>query len=263
MWMLVSAVATASLLGSTHCVGMCGPLALWAAGTTDASRSQVVLNTMLYHLGRLVTYAAVGCLAGMIGGLVEVGGNSIGLRMAAARLVGIAMILIGLWRLANLFWPSLAGPTKPIAQEPSWISKQLVRLRPQISRMPVALRATSVGLLTALLPCGWLYLFAFVAAGTADLISGAMVMAAFWIGTLPLLTGLIASASFLKQRFRTAIPAIASLLLIVTGYYTATNNAFANTESFRMLEASAKTDTALLQSEPLPCCRSVDDRANP
>ncbi|MEL6106783.1 MAG: sulfite exporter TauE/SafE family protein [Planctomycetota bacterium] len=70
MSMLFSAIVLASVLGSTHCVGMCGPLALWASGALDQSRQKVLANTSLYHLGRLFTYAMMGLLAGGIGELV-------------------------------------------------------------------------------------------------------------------------------------------------------------------------------------------------
>ncbi|MEO8268710.1 MAG: sulfite exporter TauE/SafE family protein, partial [Aureliella sp.] len=75
MWILVSAVVTSSLLGSMHCVGMCGPLAIWASGAGDRiSTHQMTVATTLYHLGRLLTYALVGMLAGAAGQLVDMGG---------------------------------------------------------------------------------------------------------------------------------------------------------------------------------------------
>ena len=62
---LATAVVTASLLGSMHCVGMCGPLAIWASGGGDqVSRGTLLTSTSLYHAGRLTTYTLAGCIAG-------------------------------------------------------------------------------------------------------------------------------------------------------------------------------------------------------
>ena len=74
MWLLISAVVTASLLGSMHCVGMCGPLAIWASGAGEGRRGrQLAVATTLYHLGRLMTYALAGLIAGGAGQLVDLG----------------------------------------------------------------------------------------------------------------------------------------------------------------------------------------------
>lgn len=251
MWLLGSAIVMASLLGSTHCVGMCGPLALWASGTTEASRSRVALNTSLYHLGRLLAYCVVGCLAGVIGELVDLGGETIGLRMAAARLVGGAMIVLGLSRVISMLW---SKPANFKTTKASVIGKLLATMRPYVFRLPLAGRAAATGLLTAFLPCGWLYLFAFVAAGTASPLSGAFVMIAFWIGTLPLLVGFVASATMLKERYRKAVPVVAAALLVVTGYYTATSDAFASTDALSALKTAAENDVANLHDTALPCC---------
>ena len=140
MWLLISAVATASLLGSTHCIGMCGPIALWAAGTTEVSQSRVAMNSTLYHLGRLIAYAAMGCLAGGIGELIDIGGDSIGLRMAAARVVGTAMVAFGMWRLARLVWPKSA--TGRIVK-PSLVGRLLARMRPFVFQLPISARASN------------------------------------------------------------------------------------------------------------------------
>ena len=68
---LIGAVISASLLGSMHCVGMCGPLAMWASGAGE-SGSKLAFNSSLYHLGRMLTYALVGLVAGLLGQLTDV-----------------------------------------------------------------------------------------------------------------------------------------------------------------------------------------------
>src|SRR6056297_781995 len=98
--MLAGAVLTASLLGSMHCVGMCGPLAIWASGAGDkVGPKTLAASTSLYHFGRLTTYALAGAIAGLLGSLVDIGGGVLGIQVAAARLVGTVMVAMGVFKL--------------------------------------------------------------------------------------------------------------------------------------------------------------------
>lgn len=277
MWVLVTAIVTASLLGSMHCVGMCGPLAVWASGASEkAPRGRVIASTSLYHVGRLVTYMIAGLIAGGIGSLVEIGGQTLGFQLMAARIVGTAMILIGVWKLASLWVPQRRKEVS--APRPSRIGGMLVKLRPMIFSLPPSGRALATGLLTTLLPCGWLYLFALVAAGTGDPMTGAIVMAAFWVGTVPALTALIAGTQTLSRKFVQFIPTATAVLLIVTGGVTASGRGFANLSSMSEMEGVAKiTDNAnggqsttgaalmgdridALVETPLPCCACLGEK---
>ena len=97
MWLLLSAVISASLMGSLHCVGMCGPLALWAAGADRSSAGRAMITpSLLYHLGRLLTYGLAGAAAGFFGQLLDWSGQAMGLQLVAARLAGGLMISCGL-----------------------------------------------------------------------------------------------------------------------------------------------------------------------
>ncbi|MCC9641485.1 sulfite exporter TauE/SafE family protein [Rhodopirellula sp. JC740] len=261
MWMLAGAVLTASLLGSMHCVGMCGPLAIWASGAGEKhSKSRVAMSTSLYHLGRLTTYVMAGLIAGTIGSLVEIGGQTLGVQLAAARLVGTIMMALGLWKLYQIM---TAHRRQITGVAPSRMGGLLVRLRPAIFRLPASGRALAVGMLTTLLPCGWLYLFALVAAGTGQTLHGGVVMAAFWLGTVPALTALIAGTQSLSKRFTRLIPAATAATLILTGGYTASGRGFADLSSLSDIKASVdltgnsnnSAETMQdLTSTPLPCC---------
>ncbi|WP_404309267.1 sulfite exporter TauE/SafE family protein [Neorhodopirellula lusitana] len=254
MWILISAVVTASLLGSMHCVGMCGPLAIFASGAGEkAPRRQVVLSTSLYHLGRLLTYTLAGLIAGTLGSLVDVGGQTLGFQLAAARLVGTVMIAIGLWKLVSMWLPRSAATSGPT---PSRIGGLLVKLRPIVFGLPPSGRAFATGLLTTLLPCGWLYLFALVAAGTGNPVSGGITMAAFWVGTVPALTALIAGTQTLSHKFVQVVPTAAALLLIVTGGITASGRGFAEISSLSEIAppVSISTEPAPEDSTPVCCC---------
>lgn len=247
MWIIISAIVTASLLGSMHCVGMCGPLAIWASGAGDRiSGKQMALATTLYHFGRLQTYALAGLLAGAAGHLLDIGGQTLGVQLLAARIVGGLMIVFGFLRLSQLLRArGMSNKTIALtAPRPSLITGLLLKLRPYVFRLPVATRGLATGLLTALLPCGWLYLFALVAAGTGSPVMGSIVMIAFWVGTVPALVGLVSGTQVLAQRFRQVIPVGAAVLLIVGGCYTASGRGFARLNSLSDIRLSGTTEFA-------------------
>ncbi|HBJ38043.1 MAG TPA: sulfite exporter TauE/SafE family protein [Planctomycetaceae bacterium] len=275
-----AAILVTSLLGSMHCVGMCGPMALWASGVggTNASRRDVMFRLAGYHFGRLITFAFAGIAAGWIGGLMTTGGDWMGWQQTAARIGGSAMVGLGVWKLLNWLRPinepqSVSGRDSGNASRPNlgqrfslWVSSRISRLRPMIVRLPINLRAVAIGLITTWLPCGWLYLFILVAASTGNVGVALLVMFAFWIGTLPALTALVAGAVGVSPRFRPAMPLLVAGVLIITGIYTASGRAA--TDLLPLGEAArryADDDSSLthpgwmriltgLSSEPLPCC---------
>jgi len=263
---LAGAILVASLLGSMHCVGMCGPMALWAGGVGQAgvNRGGAWARLTAYHGGRAVTFLAAGLAAGWFGGLVTAGGDWLGWQQSAARLAGAAMIGMGVWRLLNWLRPSVwqdhqtsdpaaagqvaaspASRPKFASQSgfapypgPAWnrrwslaVSAQLARLRPTITRLPGLSRAFAIGLVTTWLPCGWLYLFVLVAAATASPLTAVLVMTAFWLGTLPALTALVGGAIGtvgVAPRLRSAMPLLIAVVLLVSGSYTISGRAAAD-----------------------------------
>jgi uncharacterized protein len=279
MWILMGAVLSASLVGSLHCVGMCGPLAIWASGAGERQRTaQMAWAVSLYHVGRLLTYALAGLLAGGVGQLADWGGQTLGIQLFAARVVGVLMIIIGGFKLGDfLLQRRLAARSIPSASRASlgsWITQSLVKLRPYVFRLPVPARGLVTGLLTALLPCGWLYLFALLAAGTGSPLTGMLVMMAFWLGTVPALVALVSGLQFMRGRVRQWIPAGAALLLIAAGLTTASGRGFANLRSLNELHVPVLSPPNLVEARqsvmetpevlarrvgdlvktPLPCC---------
>lgn len=255
MFALGMAVVVASLLGSLHCVGMCGPLAIWA--TSEGTKPITLVS---YHLGRLTTYLSAGLMAGLLGSALSIGGDVAGLQSLAAMIAGGVLVSIGLIRMARML-PVFRRPVVGIPK-PSRVAGWLHDAKPLLaSRGPLG-RSYLAGLLTTWLPCGWLYLFVLIAGGTGGVISAIAVMLAFWIGTLPALTGLVLGAGSLMKRSTTVMPIAASLLLIATGLYTATGRASADLTSIVAPQTSGDLEpTSLMisvQDEPLPCCLESD-----
>jgi sulfite exporter TauE/SafE len=82
------------------------------------------------------------------------------------------------------------------------------------------MRAWLTGVLTGLLPCGWLWAFVVMAAGTGSLAGGGLVMLAFWLGTVPAMVGLLTFAGPTLARIRARLPALTAIALIVMGLGT-------------------------------------------
>jgi uncharacterized protein len=188
------------LVGSLHCAGMCGPLALAlppAGNTTPA----YVLGRVAYNLGRVVTYCALGLVFGLVGAALWLAGIQ--------RWVSIAL---GVALLLGLF-----------------VSRRLVRWNPVVlivdqlkSSMSGLLRRRSLGslavlgLLNGLLPCGLVYAACAGATATGGVLAGAQYMAAFGAGTVPMMLALSLSGKLVpvswRLQLRKAIPVCLFLL---------------------------------------------------
>jgi sulfite exporter TauE/SafE len=210
---LTLAVLGATLLGSPHCAGMCGGFACFVSGEEHGARRFVAQGA--YNLGRLVSYAALGLAAGGVGRGIEQIGAAAGVSRAAPIAAGVLLVV---WGGANLLRALGVGAGRPHASTPA--GALLARIVRRLGGWPAALRAGTIGLVTTLIPCGFLYGFVGVAAGTGSPLAGAAVMATFWAGTLPVMAsvGLVAQRAF--GAFRQRLPVVTAALLIVFGLLT-------------------------------------------
>jgi sulfite exporter TauE/SafE len=200
---LLLPVIAASVAGSVHCAAMCGPLmALYQDG---APRWRLHL---VHAAGRGAAYVTLGLLAGLVGGAVDLAGHALAVQRVAWLLGAAAVIGVGGFGLATalgLRAGELSGSRT--------FRQGLVRIR----RKKPALRAALVGLLSAALPCGWLWAFVALAAAAASPAGGAAVMLAFWLGTLPMMLGLATLLAPVLRRLRERMPVISSIVLIGLG----------------------------------------------
>lgn len=260
MWVLLGTVFVASLLGSLHCVGMCGPFAVLASAT-DEKRKSALLPATAYSFGRLITYAMVGAIFGSMGMALSEGTSYFGgadlesVQQKATWIAGGLMILIGVIALARQFGIQITLPNfigkrvQPILQN----GYQRVRKLPRVRR------AFLIGTLTCLMPCGWLYTFAIVAAGTSSPLLGAAVMVTFWSGTVPIMTLLMMGFGKLGPAIQQKIPMAMALTVILVGCFTIAFRAPAaigsdrvavegNSELIQQVQAADHTE--------MPCCAS-------
>jgi len=220
-------VFLASLLGSLHCVGMCGPLVALCTAMPggEPRRGRGTALHAAHALGRLTGYAAIGALAGAAGSAIDLAGTQAGIARAAAIGAGFVVVLAGVHGLlaaAGVRTLPLGGAAGRVTR---WIAPAIAALRAQ----PPVPRAALVGLLSAGLPCGWLWAFVVVAAGTANAAAGAWTMIAFWAGTVPALWGAGVAARWLSAPLRRRVPAACAVLLVVLGLVTVLGRAGAPT----------------------------------
>ena len=240
-------VAAASLLGSIHCAAMCGGFAAIAGdGATGKARW---LSQCSYHAGRLLSYSALGAFAGWLGHAVDLAGSAAGVGRGAALVCGSVMIAWGMGALLE---------TQGVRVFPKrWaLPRQIGQALASLRRLPASGRGLLLGLATTLLPCGWLYAFAVSAAGTASPVHGALLMAAFWSGSLPLMLGLSVALSSLVRRLRRYVPLLSAAVIFGVGLFTVT--ARANLPAFAAAAVSHCHGThpaALPRAADCPCHR--------
>lgn len=212
---LAGSVFVAGLLGSAHCAGMCGSFACLASGG-DASRGPHALrSSAAYNGGRLLSYVLLGAIAGAAGAGLDRAGSVAGLARPAAVIAGVLLIL---WGTASLL--SALGVRVPMLEIPPALASRIARAVRAVQDRPPMIRALSVGALSAALPCGWLYAFVATSAAAGSAVGGALVMAAFWAGTVPMMAAVGLGAQRLLGPFRRRLPVVTASVLVILGVLT-------------------------------------------
>jgi hypothetical protein len=193
------------LVGSIHCVGMCGGI----AGALCMGGKERVMP--FYHLGRIITYSLLGLAVGLLGHFVTQSATLITAQRALSLLAGVVMVYFGL---------QMGGWVKE-----RWGPLSSVRLPAKLLRQAADGKTFSapllVGLFNGLLPCGMVYAALALALKESNPTGSTAVMAAFGLGTLPAFTFFTS----LLQRFSPGAKGkwlkAAALLLILFGLFTA------------------------------------------
>lgn len=211
--LLVVSALLMGVLGSAHCVVMCGGvvgMTCTAIPLQQRGRPASQLPLLLaYNAGRIASYAAAGAAAGALGatiasfGLVEA--SQLGLRLAA----GALMIAVGF---------HVAGPGRALrwierAGAPLW--RRVAPLAKRLVPVTTPLRAMGLGLLWGWLPCGLVYAALGGAVTSGSAAGGAATMAAFGLGTLPMLLAMGSAAALVARVARTGWVRLAAGVALV------------------------------------------------
>lgn len=193
------------LLGSFHCVGMCGPIA-FLLPLDRKSEGKRMLQLASYHIGRLSTYGLIGALFGLIGRSL----NLFAVQQQVSIGIGVLMILVVLIpaRLFNRY-----NFSKPMY---SLVGKLKSSMGNQLKDKSAKTFVT-MGLLNGLLPCGLVYMAVFGTLASGNAIQGAWYMVFFGLGTVPLMTAAIYLGNFLKTSVKQKVMKLIPVFVIVIG----------------------------------------------
>lgn len=192
-------------LGSLHCVGMCGPLAL-SLPIGLGSTATFVLGRALYNLGRVATYAVMGILAGLIGERIVFYGFQQTVSIASgALLIGAYAFpaLVGRYLTRLSFLDAMAGRVQ------RGFAHLLVR-----RSVPTMFL---IGLVNGLLPCGLVYVALAGSALTGDPVQGGLYAAAFGLGTFPMMFVVSALGRKVSPGVRQRIAKVVPVFMVLLG----------------------------------------------
>jgi len=197
----------AGLVGSVHCLGMCGGFAIAAGSAGNFKRA--VKQQAGYHAGKTTTYALLGAVAGTAGGLFSTLMSS---QQILALLAGGLLVVFGLGLLGWL--PILDRLVRGVSFAP------LIRLLRSFLPPSSTRTAFGLGLFNGLLPCGLVYAVVIAAAGTGSALRGALFMSVFGLGTVPALLALGLAGRAIAPAVIRRVSRAGGVLVIALGLLT-------------------------------------------
>ncbi len=199
---MLSALAL-GFLGSFHCIGMCGPIVL-ALPNHYQHKYVKIYSSLLYNIGRVITYGFLGLIFGLLGEGIYLGG----LQQAVSIITGSIIILV------VLFPYLLPSKMKQFSfMNYSFFKSAFSKLFKSESYSAYLF----LGLINGLLPCGFVYIALSGALLMGDTLQGSMFMMLFGIGTIPAMFTLSMAGSFVSLNFRNKIKKSIPYLSVVVG----------------------------------------------
>lgn len=202
------------LLGSSHCLVMCGGIStMLTTAIANNSQHKKVSIVFCYNLGRIASYSLIGALVAFTGSMAA---KSIGLPIIVLKTIaGVFLILLGLYLGQWLMWLS------QIEQLGKGIWRYLSPKTKQFIPIKNSQNAFALGAIWGWLPCGLVYSTLTWALASANVINGALIMFFFGLGTLPaLLTISIGVVNVKSLLSNTLFRKIAAILVIFYGTYS-------------------------------------------
>jgi sulfite exporter TauE/SafE/copper chaperone CopZ/plastocyanin domain-containing protein len=195
------------LITSVHCIAMCGGINLSQCipqSAVDGGQKRTAMRPgLLYNLGRVISYTAVGAIVGALGAVISFSGTFKGIIQLLA---GVFMVIMGLNMLGVFPWLRRLSPRMPK------IFARKIRSEKAESKSPLY-----VGLLNGLMPCGPLQAMQLYALSTGSPFRGALSMLVFSLGTVPLMFALGALSSILSRKFTRRVMTAGAVLVVVLG----------------------------------------------
>lgn len=199
------AALTLGLIGSFHCIGMCGPIAI-ALPLPQKNWASKILGASLYNIGRALTYG----LMGVVFGLVGKGFKLAGLQQWVSIIMGAIMIL-------SVLFPVLF---RNKAKLDGFVNRLVSRLKNYFGVLFQKRTFYSlflIGLLNGFLPCGLVYMAIAGAVATGDITNGALYMVVFGLGTLPVMLSVSLAGNLISGSFRNKIRKFIPVFIVLIG----------------------------------------------
>jgi uncharacterized protein len=193
------------LVGSLHCAGMCGPIAI-ALPLSNQSWFARISGGLLYNFGRTITYGIMGAVFGLAGLGLAMGG----LQQWVSIIIGIIMILAVLVPRLGAAGKKLAGFTDSFT---GGIKKPFIRLFRQRTYGSLFI----IGILNGFLPCGLVYIALAGAIVTSHAYEGALYMVLFGIGTIPMLLAISLAGNILSRNIRQKLTRVIPIFIVLLG----------------------------------------------
>lgn len=199
---VISTAIIMGSIGSLHCVGMCGPLAL-AIPMGHRDNWGRVAGGALYNFGRITTYTLMGLLLGTVGEF-----------LFSPQLQSALSIVFGALILLFLLLPTKIKTTSSIT---AIAYKPFIKLRSALSKFLYIKSYSSVfgfGMLNGLLPCGMVYIAITSSFLTGSALQGGLFMAFFGLGTFPAMLAAVFFGSYMNQKLRFRLRKVVPVFLL-------------------------------------------------
>lgn len=203
---------TLGFLGSFHCIGMCGPIALSLPFHGNNSTAKI-LHLLTYNLGRTLTYAAFGAVFGLIGQTFDI----FGFQQYLSLTLGLVMLVAVIFT----YMPFYKGKLSSKLYAHMSVIKNALMLQ---LKNKGALTGFNIGLLNGMLPCGLVYMALAGSLATVNFMQGALFMSVFGLSTIPVMLSISLAGNIISLQFRKninkAVPFILTtmaVLLILRG----------------------------------------------
>ncbi|MFO7447867.1 MAG: sulfite exporter TauE/SafE family protein [Ignavibacteriaceae bacterium] len=194
-------------LGSLHCIGMCGPIA-FALPVPNTSTFSFITGRVLYNIGRVITYTLIGLFFGFIGQGIAVAG----FQQVLSITLGVVILLSFL--LPRKYKTKVTGS--------QFINKITSPLRASIGKLFKQKTLSSfflIGILNGFLPCGFVYIGVAGAVALGNVLSGALFMMLFGLGTMPVMLAATLFSKFInldiRRKISKAIPVFAVVMAVI------------------------------------------------
>lgn len=192
-------------LGSLHCVGMCGPIAFMLP-VDRHNNFRKATQVLLYHLGRLISYAILGLVFGVLGKSISL----FGIQQQLSIAIGVLMIAAVVVPQKSLNKFKITQPIYRI------ISKLKSALGQQFKKNRLDTFFT-IGFLNGFLPCGLVYMAVFGSIALANPFSSSLYMMLFGLGTMPLMTATVYLGKYINTRIKRRIQSVIPVAVVIIG----------------------------------------------